>query len=293
MSVDKEESTWSHQERVVNGVRLHVVEAGDGTPVILLHGFPDFWYSWRHQIPPLAAAGFRVLAPDMRGYNTSEKPPGVASYHIDALVGDMAGLIESSGSDRAHVVGHDWGGIVAWYLAMQRPELVSRLAVLNAPHPAAFERDLFATDQWKRSWYMAFFQIPRLPELGLSAGNFTAIQRALENETSSAEASSPQVVERYKQAAAQPGALTGGINYYRAAARPSARAAMRDFRNVETPTLLVWGERDRFLGISLTEGLASWVPDIRVERIPAAGHWVHMDEPALVSELLVEFLGQS
>src|SRR5438874_5615782 len=130
-------SEWTHREAVVNGVRLHWVEAGDGPPVLLLHGFPEFWYAWRHQLPALARAGFRAVAPDLRGYNESDKPHGVRNYHLDLLAADVAGLIAHLGGGRACVVGHDWGGVVAWRLAMLRPAVVERLAILNAPHPAA------------------------------------------------------------------------------------------------------------------------------------------------------------
>src|SRR5579884_3024966 len=161
---------WTHRHASVNGVRLHYVEAGRGPLVVLLHGFPEFWYSWRHQIPALAAAGFRVLAPDLRGYNESDKPPGVAAYGLERVAGDVAALVRHAGERRAAVVGHDWGGGIAWWLAMHRPDVVGRLAVLNAPHPAAFRRELRTPGQLLRSWYVFFFQLPALPEWLFRAG---------------------------------------------------------------------------------------------------------------------------
>jgi len=168
---------WNHHEADVGEVRLHGVEAGRGPLVLLLHGFPEFWYGWRHQIPPLAAAGYRVVAPDLRGYNRSDPPRGIRNYRMASLIGDVEGLIRVLGEDRAVVVGHDWGGVVAWETAMRFPARVEGLVVLNAPHPAAFARELRTLDQLRRSWYAFFFQIPGLPEAILRAGDFALIRR--------------------------------------------------------------------------------------------------------------------
>src|SRR5262245_58570023 len=164
-----------HRFAVVNSVRLHYAEAGEGPLVVLLHGFPEFWYSWRHQIKGLAAAGFRVIAPDLRGYNESDKPPGIASYRLELLTQDIVELIQHAGEKRAHVVGHDWGGGIAWWLAMQNPQVVERLVILNAPHPVAFFRELRRPAQLLKSWYMFFFQLPWLPEVMLRVGNFAQL----------------------------------------------------------------------------------------------------------------------
>src|SRR5215203_1684309 len=172
-------SSWQHREAIVNGVRLHYVGAGTGPLVLLLHGFPEFWYSWRAQIPALVAAGYRVIAPDMRGYNLSEKPAGVRSYMLDTLCDDVLALIHHAGEERATVVGHDWGGAVAWNVPMRHPRAVERLIVLNAPHPGAFLRELRTPAQIAKSWYMFFFQLPWLPELSLRAGGFATLQRTL------------------------------------------------------------------------------------------------------------------
>jgi pimeloyl-ACP methyl ester carboxylesterase len=277
---------WTHHVADVGEIRLHYVEAGEGPLVVLLHGFPEFWYEWRHQIPALAAAGFRVVAPDMRGYNLSDKPEGVERYRVELLVEDVAGLVRHLGAERVHVVGHDWGGIVAWYFAMLRPELLDRLVVLNAPHPAAFAREIVKPDQMLRSAYAGFFQLPAVPELALRAGDFALLERVLRTEPARPGAFTDADVERYKEAFAQPGALTASLNYYRAFARRDKPAV----RAIAAPTLLVWGEKDPHLVVRLTEGLEEWVPGIRVERIPEASHWVAVDEPERVNRLLAGFL---
>jgi pimeloyl-ACP methyl ester carboxylesterase len=284
-----DEAAWAHRMARVNGVSLHYVEAGSGPLVVLLHGFPEFWYAWRAQIPALEAAGFRVLAPDMRGYNLSDKPPGVEDYRLDKLTADVAGLIRQAGAERAHVVGHDWGGAVAWAVAMHRPEAVGRLAILNAPHPAAYHRELRRSGQFLRSWYVLFFQVPWVPEWLFSAGNFALFERAFRREPLRPGAFTDEDIRRYKEALARPGALTATINYYRAAFRHSG-AIQRGLRPIAAPTLLLWGERDRYLGPRLTEGLEAWVPRLRVERLHAS-HWVQRDAPDEVNRLLIDFLG--
>lgn len=276
---------WAHREARVNGVRLHYVEAGTGPLVLLLHGFPEFWYEWRLQIPALAAAGFRVVAPDLRGYGQSEKPRGICGYRVEVLVADVVGLIRHLGAERASLVGHDWGGVIAWYFAMLHPERLERLAVLNAPHPAAFARELRTPDQLRRSAYAFAFQLPWLPELLLRAGDFRLLERVLRTEPLRPGAFSDRDIERYEEAWREPGALRAMTDYYRAVrcGRPPVRA-------IHVPTLLIWGERDRHLRPRLTEGLRGWVPELRLERIPDASHWVAVDAPDRVNRLLSDFL---
>ncbi len=289
---------WTHGEATPNGVRLHYVEAGAGPggtapPVILLHGFPEFWYSWRHQLPALAAAGFRALAPDLRGYNLSGRPPGVRPYRIGALIGDVVGLIAHAGAARAVLVGHDWGGLIAWYAAMYLPDVVERLVVLNAPHPALFARELRNPGQLVRSSYQFFFQLPRLPEAALRARDYAVVRRTLRDDPVHPDAFTAGDIARYVEALDRPGALTATINYYRAAYRRDPRRALRELREIRpvaVPTLLIWGERDRFLGPGLTRGLDRWAPDLRVERIPDASHWVQNDAPERVNAALLAFL---
>ena len=285
-----ESEPWTHHEAVVNGVRLHFVEQGEGPLVVLLHGFPEFWYSWRHQIPALAEAGFRVIAPDQRGYNTSEKPPGVRSYRIEHLADDIAALIEHAGESRAVVVGHDWGGAVAWAVSMLRPEVVEKLVVLNAPHPGALQREFRRLRQLARSWYVFFFQLPWLPEAALRFRGYRMLDRGLRRESTRPDAFSDDDIAAYKDALSQPGALTAAINYYRAAVRRNPFESARMLRQIDVPALLIWGEQDPYLGIELTEGLERWVPGIRVERIPEASHWVQVDAAERVNELMIEFL---
>jgi epoxide hydrolase 4 len=279
----------THRHVLVNGMRLHVVEAGTGPLVVLLHGFPEFWYSWRRQLPVLAAAGFHAVAPDLRGYNESARPTDVRDYRLRCLVDDVVGLIAALGAGRAVVVGHDWGGVIAWKLAMLRPDLLERLVILNSPHPVAFARELRKPAQWLRSSYILFFQIPWLPECLLSAGDFTLLARAFREEPISCDAFTAEDVVYYKRALGKRGALTAALHYYRALARYPLELR-RGNRPIATKTLLIWGERDRYLGVGMTEGLAKWVPNLQVARIPDASHWVQNDAPAIVNTLLLEFL---
>ncbi|HZT78967.1 MAG TPA: alpha/beta hydrolase [Gemmataceae bacterium] len=284
-----------HRYAGVNGIRLHYVEAepapgGPGPLCVALHGFPEFWYAWRHQLPALAAAGFRTVAPDLRGYNLSDKPPGVASYRLSHLVGDVAGLIGAAGRERAAVIGHDWGGVIAWALAMRYPERVERLVVVNAPHPAAYLRALRTSAQLLRSWYVFFFQLPGLPEWAFRRRDFALLERTLRHDPVRPGVFSDEDVRLYKEALARPGALTAALNWYRALFRRGPRRGRREVRPVPMPVLLLWGEQDRYLGRRLTEGLEPWVPHLRVERFPDASHWIHAEWPGRVNRLLIDFL---
>jgi len=280
---------WRHREARVNGVRLHYVEAGSGPLVLLLHGFPEFWYSWRHQITPLAGAGFHVLAPDLRGYNLSDKPAGVAAYRIEVLLEDIRALIYHAGREKATVVGHDWGGVLAWHLAMHNPQVVERLVILNAPHPAAYRRELRSWRQLLRSWYVFLFQVPGLPEQIFTAGDFDLLDRLLRHQPVHAQAFTAEDVRHYKQALTRPGALTAALNYYRALRDPAHRTP-RDDAPIPVPTLLLWGERDAYLSPRLTEGLRQWVPNLSVVRFPDVSHWIQNDAPDRVNRLLLDFL---
>jgi epoxide hydrolase 4 len=273
-------------------VRLHYVEAGpiDGPAVVLLHGFPDFWYSWRHQIPALAAAGFRPIAPDMRGYNLSSKPAGISAYEARRLAGDIRDLIHERGLERAYVAGHDWGAAVAWVLAMRHPEVVERLAILNVPHPrrmlAALRRP---SRQLLRSWYIFFFQLPWLAERAVAAGDYWMLRYSFEHDARPG-VFTPADIERYREAWSQPGAVEAMLNYYRATMRRPPSSGGGGFTPIQAPTLVIWGERDRALGAELAEPTREDVPGLeRVVRIPDASHWVQHDCPDRVSELLIAF----
>ena len=276
----------------VNGTRLHYVTAGASGPlVVLLHGFPEFWYSWRHQMPALAE-GARVVVPDLRGYNLSDKP--ARGYDLRTLCGDVVGLIEAFGERAAHVVGHDWGGVIAWALAMRAPEQVRRLAIVNAPHPALMLRALRHARQLRRSWYVFAFQLPWLPEWALARREYAALRHLFEdvNHTSRAGAVfSAEDIARYVAAMAHPGAPTATINYYRALLR-GGPSALGPVRRIEAPTLVLWGERDFALGVELLDGLDAWVREVRVLRFPDAGHWLNQERPAEVSRALASFLGE-
>jgi pimeloyl-ACP methyl ester carboxylesterase len=274
-----------------NGLRFTGLEAGpaDGPPVLLLHGFPECSIGWRHQLPALAAAGFRAVAPDLRGYGGSDKPPRVADYRVEVLAADVAGLIDHLGG-RAAVVGHDWGGIVAWHAAMACPGRITRLAVLNAPHPLAYLRELRWSTQLLRSWYAFAFQLPWLPEALLRLGDFSQLRRLWRDGPARLDPRPADVAADYARAFAPPGALTAALNYYRAAFRGGPAGARTAVRTIDVPTLLIWGDRDPYLVRGLAEGLEAWVTNLRVEHLPAATHWVQHDEPARVNALLVEHL---
>jgi pimeloyl-ACP methyl ester carboxylesterase len=273
----------------VGEVRLHYVEAGEGPLVVLLHGFPEFWYGWRAQIDGLAAAGFRVVAPDLRGYNLSSKPPGVGAYDLDRLAADVRGLVRERGEERACVAGHDWGGAVAWTMAMNHPEAVARLALLNSPHPRRFLEAVRRPAQLARSWYFGAFQLPWLPERLLRAGGWRPLRFGFEHDARPG-AFAPEDIERYVEAWSQPGALTAMLSYYRAAPRQSPSRLAERIRPVQAPTRVIWGERDRYLSPGVAEPPPADVPNLdRVIRLPEASHWVQHDEPARVTELLAEF----
>jgi pimeloyl-ACP methyl ester carboxylesterase len=281
---------WQHREATVNGLRLHYVEGGRGPLVVMLHGFPEFWYAWRHQMPALVQGGFRVIALDQRGYNTSDKPAGVAPYRLENLVEDVVGIIRAAGQDSAILVGHDWGGAIAWSVAMAHPAAVQRLVVLNGPHPRRVFEEFRTASQLSKSWYVFFFQLPWLPEWLLRHGNFDAIDRVLSRDPVNPSAFNADDIEAYRHAIAKPGALTAAINYYRALFRGNPFDIYRAARPIVCPTLLIWGEQDRYLGPRFTEGLERWVSDLTVARIAEASHWVQADAPERVNALLLDFL---
>src|SRR5262245_30364758 len=273
----------------VGDVSLHYVEAGDGDAplIVLLHGFPEFWFGWRLQIAPLAEAGFRVVAPDTRGYNLSSKPEGFEAYDVDLLAADIRGLIGALGAESALVVGHDWGGSIAWTTAINHPEVVERLAILNAAHPRRLSQGLHHPNQLRKSWYVLFFALPALPEQVVNLRDGHCYRHFLE------DANPPYTAEeigRYVEAWSQPGASAALIDYYRASVRQSQTEAAAKLRPISAPTLVIWGGRDSYLGSDLAEPERDDVPNLdRVERLPDASHWVHHDEAERVNELLIDF----
>ena len=272
----------------VGDQRIHYVEAGDGPMILLLHGFPEYWYGWRKQIRPLAEAGFRVVAPDLRGYNLSSKPDGVGAYDSGLLADDMRGFIRERGAESALLVGHDWGGSVAWVTAMHHPEVVDRLAILNAAHPRKLSQGLHHPGQLKKSWYFFFFDLPELPESVVRADNWRFLRHFLRDARPQAFTSND--IERYVEAWSQPGAATAMINYYRSSVRQPPKRAEAQIRPVQAPTLVIWGQNDRYLSPDLAEPEHDDVPNLaKVERLPDASHWVHHDEPERVNQLLADF----
>lgn len=274
------------------GLRLHYVRQGEGPPVVLLHGFPENWYSWRNQLPALAAAGYTAIAPDLRGYGQTGTP--AAGYDIRTLAGDIVHLIAALGYEQAAVVGHDWGGAVAWAVAMLHPQRVSRLAVLDAAHPAAFVRELWHGDQARRSRYMLLFQLPWFPEWLLARNAGLPLLRAVRRSAINPSAFSPYDLVRMLQLWADGHSIHGGLNYYRGIRSLLAdRTARASLGMIHTPTLVLWGAHDRFGSVALTEGLEQWVTDVRVRVLPDAGHWVHQERADEINRLLIEFLRDS
>jgi pimeloyl-ACP methyl ester carboxylesterase len=268
----------------VGDIAIHYVEAGSGPLIVLLHGFPEFWYSWRNQIPALAAAGFHVVAVDLRGYNTSSKPNEIAAYRLPALAKDIAGLITQTGEGPCILAGHDWGGAVAWLTAMLYPALVSRLIILNSPHPVAYLREMrrSARQKW-RAKYQLFFQPPWIPEFLMRRFHYAVLRRSLARLGSFTN----DEIERYVESWSQPGALTGLANYYRAMRQ---RSGMRGLmRRIDIPTLMIWGDLDPFFTPETLRDFGEYVPDLRIEHIADAGHFVQTDAPVRVSELMMSF----
>jgi pimeloyl-ACP methyl ester carboxylesterase len=269
-------------------VTLNAVAAGpnNGSVVLLLHGFPEFWYGWHKQIDPLVAAGFRVIVPDQRGYNKSSKPSGVRSYALTELVSDVIAIADQLGQERIFLAGHDWGAAVAWSVALLHPNRVAKLAILNVPHPSVMRRYLMKNrSQRRKSWYMFFFQLPYLPEAFLSASNF---RRGIASLAGSSRPGtfSPDDLALYRAAWSLPGALTAMINWYRAAFR--YRAKFSD-RTVRVPTRILWGQRDRFLMAEMAQDSLRYCTQAELITFPEATHWLQHEEPARVSQILVDF----
>ena len=284
-----------HRMIDVGDVRLNVVEAGPeaGPPVLFLHGFPETSSGWRHQLGHIAAAGYHCLVPDQRGYGDSDKPAEVEAYRMDHLLADVIGLLDALKLQTVDVVCHDWGGVVGWMLAMEHPERVGRLVVLNAPHPATFRRELRKPGQLLKSWYMAFFQIPWLPERLMTAFGQDMLRTTIVNAFTQ-----PAVLDLDELAAwlaEFPDARAMGppIHWYRATFRYDLRTAEARIRPIERPTLLLWGMLDHVLSPAIAEGLDEWVPGIQVKRIPDAGHFVQHEQPSKVNAALLDFLGRA
>lgn len=279
-----------HERVSTNGIQLHMVSEGAPSDplVILLHGFPEFWYGWRHQIPALAAAGYWVWAPDQWGYNDSDKPDGIAAYAVDELAADVVGLIDAAGRDTAFIVGHDWGAAVAWWVAAQYPERVKRMVIINVPHPTVMQQQLrHNLAQLQKSWYVFFFQIPWLPEAIAQFNHWDVPVKALV-QSSRPGTFTADDLDIYRNAWSRPGAYSSMVNWYRAAVQ-SPPAPLSNPR-IHVPTLLIWGAQDQFLGKELAQPSIDLCAEGRLVFIDSATHWVHHEEANRVNVLIDEFL---
>lgn len=279
--------TWQHDYITTNGVKLHYVTQGSGPLMLMLHGFPEFWYSWRYQIPEFAKS-FKVVAPDLRGYNDSDKPQQQSAYVMTELVKDVEGIISGLGYDSCVLVAHDWGGGIAWNFAYNYPQMVERLIIMNCPHFAKFSEGLRTPQQLLRSWYIFFFQLPIIPELYLQAEDYQFIENAFKGMAIDKSAFSQEDINAYKDAIAKRGALTAAINYYRNLL--NFQFFNQNSSILEVPTLMIWGEEDTALGKELTYGTEAYVKDFQIKYIPNCSHWVQQEQPELVNQYMREFL---
>ena len=279
--------TWQHDYITTNGVNLHYVTQGSGPLMLMLHGFPEFWYSWRYQIPEFAS-NFKVVAPDLRGYNDSDKPQSQSAYAINELVRDVEGIITGLGYEKCVLVAHDWGGGIAWNFAYNYPQMLERLIIMNCPHLAKFSEGLRTPQQLLRSWYMFFFQLPVIPELFLQAQDYQFIENAFKGMAINKSAFSSYDIDAYKNAIAKRGASTAAINYYRNLF--NSQFFNQNSSILEVPTLMIWGEEDTALGKELTYGTESYVEDFQIKYIPNCSHWVQQEQPELVNQYMREFL---
>ena len=282
-----------HRFVQANGLRFHVASCGEGDRLALfLHGFPESSYSWRHQLPLLARLGYRAWAPDLRGYGETDRPPRMNDYAMEHLLDDVAGLIDAAGARSVTLLGHDWGGVIAWYFAMRGSRPLERLVVMNLPHPAIMERELRKWRQISKSWYVLLFQIPWLPEALLRARNCRAIGEAFRNSAVDKSRFPDGVLQVYRDNAAKPGALTAMLNYYRAMVRGGGGERQRRLGNpvIDVPTLLLWGENDIALGKETTYGTERYVTDLTVRYLPNVSHWVQQEAPEAVNAMLEAWL---
>ena len=286
---------WRVETIDANGMRFETAMAGEGEKLALcLHGFPEHFISWRFQIPMLAARGYTVWAPNLRGYGGSSRPTRVRDYRLEALMQDVAGLFDAAaarGLKPSLLLSHDWGGIIAWGFLLNRIRPVERFIVVNMPHPIAARRGFLRGGQYLKSWYIGFFQIPWLPEAGLTANRAQRIADAFYDMAVHKENFPPEILDVYRENALRPGGLTAMINYYRANfwTLPFSDLWVGE-RSTDTPTLMLWGEQDSALGVHLTEGAESFISDLTLRRFPDASHWAQQDAPDAVNAAISEWL---
>ncbi len=282
---------WQHYFVETNQIRLHCVAQGEGDLVILLHGFPEFWYSWRFQIPALARH-FKVVVPDLRGYNDSDKP--ASGYDLDNLCADIRGLIQSFGYQRAHIVGHDWGGTIAWHLAQKFPQSLDRLAILNGAHPQRFLQEMASNfDQLRRSWYVLAFQVPGIPEWLIQQNLKEFVTSLLQGQAVRKGAFSKEETQIFQNALAKPGVLSAALNHYRQMLSPLnwVKEWGHAPSPVTVPTLVLWGEEDPLLSPAFTQELDRLITaPFQLQLIPHCGHWIQQEAPQTVNRELLQFL---
>lgn len=275
-----------------NGLTFEVDKCGSGDRLALcLHGFPESSFSWRYQLPMLAEAGYEAWAPNLRGYGATSRPVGVMNYHIDRLMDDVSALIDASGHSTVVLIAHDWGAIIAWQFAMEKRRELSKLIICNVPHPGPLKNALrkgFA--QIRKSWYILFFQIPRLPEFLMGLRNAQAIADIIRMSSVDQSMFGDEVIEVYRRNANLPGALTAMINYYRALLRARKQVAARGMPVIEVPTLMIWGEDDVALTMESTCGTGEFVRDFRIRYLPGVSHWVQQEAPEQVNAMIEAFL---
>lgn len=276
-----------HEFVEANGLRFHVAACGEGDRLaLLLHGFPESWYSWRHQMPLLASMGWRVWAPDMRGYGETDRPPRMQDYAIEKLMEDIAALIDASRAKQVMLAGHDWGGLVAWFFAIRRIRPLDRFVILNIPHPGA-GREAFGWKQRLRSLYALFFQLPWLPEKLLGRRDGRVLGEVCLKSGLPPERFPEEAVAYHRKLARQPGAITAMLNYYRALVRGGGmkRQQAQGMPVVETPTLMMWGTGDVALTVETTFATHRWVKDLTLRYLPATSHWSQQHEPERVNAM--------
>jgi len=280
-----------YQTVSANGIDFNVAVAGSGERLALcLHGFPESSFSWRFQLPLLARLGYLVWAPDLRGYGRSSRPIGVRAYSLENLEADVAALIEASGAKQVLLIGHDWGALIAWYYAMFGRLPISRLIVMNVPHPKLAEKGLGTRRQLAKSWYIFFFQLPWIPEWLLARNHCAAIAHAFRGMAVDKTRFPDEVLRVYRDAAAVPGALSAMLNYYRALLRGLRRTRQRGTPRIEMPTLMIWGEVDAALGKELTFGTDEYVGDLTLRYLPGVSHWVQQEAPETVNGMIEAWL---
>jgi pimeloyl-ACP methyl ester carboxylesterase len=286
-------SDWRHGFIQTNGIRMHYVEQGEGFPVLMMHGFPEMWYSWRFQIPALAAAGFRAIAPDMRGYGETDVPGGIPAYDIHHLVDDMVGLLDALGEQKAVIVGHDWGGVIVWQMALLRPERVERVISLNTPFRGRGR--VRPTDAYKqladgRFDYILQFQEPGRAEAAIQRDVRGWLESTMRRIARRTEFITPEVLDTFEAGFKKSG-LAGPINYYRNVDRNWERTPELAGRQVTHRSLMICAENDPILIPASAEGMERYVPNLTTKLIKECGHWTQQEQPEEVNRLIIEWLG--